>query len=116
METSYWNHRGTHQALADKLNELIPASGACENARGKNKNLDKFRRASNVYYDAFNNGLCNRRSSFRGIFGFSAADYTRWAISNNRPYKTINFDRIAGPMDLVMDKIILDAAEEQGLL
>lgn len=44
----------------DSLNERVPMQGKCKGFSGKNKSLDRFRRAQNVVHDIFNNGLCNR--------------------------------------------------------
>ena len=49
----------------DTLNERVPAFGKCENPSGKNKSLDRFRRAQNVIHDIFNNGLINRGRELR---------------------------------------------------
>ena len=45
--------------FCDKLEELLPFEGRCENPMSKNKHLEKFRKAQNAAYDLFNNGLCN---------------------------------------------------------
>ena len=113
MENTYWNSKGTHQALANELNKLIPTVGEIKGS--KNKALEKFRKASNVYYDVFNNGLCNRGRAFTGIFKFNASNYklaryTKWGL-----VREIDFNRIIVPMDKVMDEIILAAAKEQGI-
>ena len=47
--------------------------GTCEFPRSKNKNLEKFRQASNAAYDLFNNGLGNRKQQFKKIFGWSVS-------------------------------------------
>lgn len=60
MEKTYWNNCGTYAEAVAKLQTLIPDEGACSSATTKNKALDRFRRASNCYYDLYNNGLCNR--------------------------------------------------------
>ena len=57
--TSEWGVRNDVKHLVDELNELLPAMGMVKNAN-KNKYLEKFRKAQNVTYDIFNNGLCNR--------------------------------------------------------
>ena len=59
--TNNWGVNSGFESLRDKLNDLIPASGRCENPMSKNKHLEKFRRAQNAAYDFFNNGLCNKR-------------------------------------------------------
>jgi hypothetical protein len=71
---TYWNSKGKHQVVADALQELIPDSGSVKNTI-KNKQLERFRKAVNAYYDLYNNGLYNRKSSFSRIFGVAAGDY-----------------------------------------
>lgn len=107
MESSYWNHKGKYQKAADALNKLVPEEGEVDSAH---PHLEKFRKASNCYYDTFNNGLCNRRSEFRSIFknvvvvsrgrgtGYYDIDMQNWIL-----------------LDKEMDAIILHAAAEQGV-
>ena len=66
-EDNYWNSRGRYQAKAEKLNELIPSMGEVENAEQRTK-LERFRIASNAYYDIFNNGGWNRQSEIKEFF------------------------------------------------
>ena len=54
------NTCGDLESWIDALQERVPMSGPCPSARNKNKSLDRFRRATNVVYDIFNNGLMNR--------------------------------------------------------
>ena len=77
FSTSWGVHEGFKTAV-DKLNELLPAFGKCEYSRSKNKNLEKFRVASNAMYDLFNNGLCNQKGQFRRIFGFTYSKTHEW--------------------------------------
>ena len=65
-----WGVRADLKDVQEKLWDLIPTSGSCESPRSKNKHLDRFRRAANLGYDLFNNGLMNRRSEFKKFFGF----------------------------------------------
>ena len=60
-----WGVNEGFKHLQEKLDELVPAMGTCEFPRSKNKNLEKFRQASNAAYDLFNNGLGNRKQQFR---------------------------------------------------
>lgn len=46
--------------IIDQLHERVPLMGRCPGFNGKNKHLDRFRRAQNVIHDIFNNGLMNR--------------------------------------------------------
>lgn len=57
-----WMERtlGDLEEVIELLMERVPVSGPCEKRYTKNKRLDRFRRASNVVHDIFNNGLMNR--------------------------------------------------------
>jgi hypothetical protein len=114
MENAYWNRTGTHQNLVVKLNKLIPATGEIKGS--KNYQLERFRKASNAYYDIFNNGGCNRSGSIRGFFGFgmsSMSEVHRDAYGNTRRY---NWNAIHEKVEPIMDKIILAAAAEQNIV
>ena len=79
--TNNWGVNSGFESLRDKLNELIPLSGRCENPMSKNKHLEKFRRAQNAVYDFFNNGLCNKRGLFVSIFSENENCYIdKWNI------------------------------------
>lgn len=112
---NYWNGNGRFQTLVAKLQARIPLSGPIEDVKA-NPKLEKFRRASKVYYDVFNNGLCNRGREFRPIFGFAAGDYRLPRDSRHQIQGQIDFDRIVEPMDKVMDRIVIEAAAEQDLI
>jgi hypothetical protein len=102
---TYWSGKGTFAAEAAALNELIPDCGEVADTMN-NLALERFRRASNCYYDLYNNGLCNRAAEFRKVFGFAG---TRVAKSNFTDAATI------AKIDAAMDEIIRAAAEEQGI-
>jgi len=106
FDNSWAINQGFKQ-LQEKLDELIPMQGSVEFARSKNKKLEKFRVASNLIYDLFNNGLMNRGSHFRQFFGFGV--YTRGGISQNY------FQQLEKTLEPVMTDIMLEAAKEQGL-
>jgi len=107
MENTYWGSKGKYQTLADQLTEMVPAEGSVKHPR-KNAKLELFRRASNAYYDIFNNGGMNRGPAIRKIFGFTMRHYR---IGN-----TFLWDHIHRQTEHRMDKIILEAAREQHLL
>ena len=67
-DRTYWTGQGRYQLKADALEKLLPMSGEVEDAQGRNKHLDTFRRAVNCYYDLYNNGLCNRAREFSTLF------------------------------------------------
>lgn len=104
----YWNGRGEHQELAEKLEAMIPASGSVVDPT-KNPALEKFRKASNCYYDLYNNGLCNCAKAFAKVFGIASSRYRHmwdhWKFTQDLYDKT----------EEVMSEIVLAAAKEQGL-
>lgn len=110
--TTYWENNGRFQALADKLQKLIPASGPCADAKTKNKHLERFRRAVNCYYDLNNNGLCNRAAEFRAVFGWGCVKKYRYLDSGHMNFEAIEKD---GIVEKDMDKFVFDAAIEQGI-
>jgi len=101
-QASYWNSNGTYEALSKKLEQLVPVEGpvTAPNSRA----LEKFRKASNCYYDLFNNGLCNRAAEFRQVFGFGGTVIVKSLFTD-----------ISG-LERKMDEIVLKAAQEQGLI
>lgn len=106
MKNSYWGNNGLHQSVIDRLQALIPESGPVEKV-WKNAALEKFRKASNCYYDLYNNGLCNRARSFARVFGIAAGDY-----------RTRGYDyseRLYALTELKMNEIVAAAAAEQGI-
>lgn len=102
-----WGINPGFKRLQEKLDELVPFSGKVPQGRSKNKALEKFRVASNLAYDLFNNGLMNRRSQFRGFFGW--APYTRGGMTSTQ------FETANRKLEPVMTRIIIDAAREQGI-
>ena len=106
MSNTYWDNNGKYTELYEKLDGLIPASGSVADPH-KNKALEKLRKAANCYYDLFNNGLCNRATEFRQVFGFGGTGIAKRGYRENDP------DWIR--LEEVMDTIILNAAEEQGI-
>lgn len=108
--TTYWEGNGVRQAVSKQLEALIPASGSVEHPR-KNKALERFRKASNCYYDLYNNGLCNRSAEFRTVFGMASTRF--WNSRRDRfgDFTQELYDRV----EITMDNIIYDAAIEQGI-
>ena len=104
---TYWDGTGKFQAAYEELNKLIPVEGPCPDARGRNRKLDKMRRAANCYYDLFNNGLCNLAREFRREFGFGGK-----VIADVYYYSDCELLR---RLEAKMDQIIYDAAVEQQL-
>lgn len=102
--TNYWNGNGKYQTLADQLLELVPANGQVDKPK-QNPALEKFRLYTNAYYDLFNNGGWNR-----------ARDIYRWFPGAMSLAKKNRWDDIYGITEPRIDKIILAAAREQGLI
>lgn len=107
MDNTYWNRSGKYQELADQLRERVPAMGPVEHPY-KNKALERFRNASNCYYDLYNNGLMNRAKQFARIFSVRSTRF-RSVINGFLP-------RLYELTESKMDEIVLEAAKEQGLL
>ena len=49
--TNRWEVNSGFKQQQEKLDGLVPFQGMCEKPRTKNKNLEKFRQASNSGYD-----------------------------------------------------------------
>ena len=54
IEKSYWNENGLYQEESDILQKLVPSTGKSHDTR-----IELLRCANNIYYDMFNNGMCN---------------------------------------------------------
>jgi hypothetical protein len=113
MENTYWNRKGNYENLVAELNKLVPDMG--EIAGSKNRKLEKFRKASNAYYDIFNNGGCNRGAQIRGIFGFGMTTMSEVVWGEHGKYRKYHWDAIHAIVEPIMDKIILAAAKEQDI-
>lgn len=106
-ENTYWNSKGKHQQYVDDLNAMVPDEGSVPEPR-KNKALEKFRKASNCYYDLYNNGLCNRAREFASVFGIRSSFYKIGQYNHSQA--------LYDETEKVMDQIIINAAAEQGLI
>ena len=104
MEISYWNDNGKYQNLAVQLQKLVPAAGKVQNPE-QNPALERFRLHANAYYDIFNNGGCNY-----------AKEIYRWFPGAMSLSKADRYDEIYAITEPRMDKVILAAAREQGLI
>ena len=109
---SYWNNNGLNELLGKQLQEMIPAEGSVVNPR-KNPKLERFRKAQNCYYDLYNNGLCNRKSEFRTVFGFSSSTFKQpFRYGGSGEFREALYIKAEEGLDL----IILEAAVEQKLI
>lgn len=89
-----WMQRtlGDLEEVIELLNERVPMAGPCEKRYTKNKRLDRFRRASNVVHDIFNNGLMNRGRELRVLdsnlrtrdLPIHASNTDKWDIIEDR--------------------------------
>tara|TARA_R110000868_G_scaffold236522_3_gene490577 strand:- start:647 stop:1000 length:354 start_codon:yes stop_codon:yes gene_type:complete len=95
---SYWDKTGKYQADADALTCRVPASG---DIKGQPK-LERFRKASNAYYDLFNNAGFNRPQLITATFGRGLTSRARLG----------QWDIIKAQVEPIMDQIILDAIAE----
>lgn len=113
-KTTYWTNNGAHQAVADKLQKLIPAQGECPKSAPK---LELFRQAVNCYYDYYNNALCNRLEEFENVFGFTPNGITDDCDDEGEAERIIR-ETFFGPenislLEQKMNNILLEAATEQ---
>ena len=92
--------------MIDQLQERVPLMGRCPGFAGKNKHLDRFRRAQNVIHDIFNNGLMNRGREV-GILGVRKRDLPLY-VSNEDKWEIIE-DRITNKFR----EIVMNAVREQ---
>jgi len=106
-----WGVRADLKDTQEKLWDLIPTSGSCESPRSKNKHLDRFRRAANLAYDLFNNGLMNRRGEFKKFFGFVPIPAPKYQDGMDRE----RWEQVEERMEKVITPLILAAAKEQGV-
>jgi len=109
--TNSWGLNSGFEKLNEALSELVPLQGKCDSPRSKNKNLERFRIASNLIYDLFNNALGNRRAEFRQFFGFMPLP------GNGEQYRIFGerWKQIEDKMEPILTEIMFKAAKEQGI-
>ena len=101
------------KTVVDALNELVPFEGSVTNIN-KNRCLERFRTAQNVVHDIFNNGLGNRGKQLKVLklkIWELPLDYYR----GGELIQPANWTRIQEIVEPKMEKVILDAAKEQGI-
>jgi hypothetical protein len=103
--------------LADKLSSLdnFPSQGEVEDKKN-NRALEKFRKAQNVVYDCFNNGLGNRGSQCKGALGIRKRDLALPTYSSRYGHNPGNWDQVEELIEAAFTPIVLAAAKEQGLI
>ena len=100
------------KTVIEALDDMIPAMGSVKNIN-KNRCLERFRTAQNVVHDIFNNGLMNRGKQLKVLklkIWELPLDYYR----GGELIQPANWTRIKEIVEPKMEKVILDAAKEQG--
>lgn len=114
MENTYWNNKGTHQELNVQLEKLIPMSGDIKGS--KNRQLERLRKASNAYYDIFNNGGCNRMRSISKFYGTEVTHLLNMMWKDRRYFNYLDgWNKIHAVVEPIIDEMILVAAKEQNI-
>ena len=108
---SSWGCTSETKPLVDMLDELVPFEGQVDEPR-KNRALEKFRKAQNVVYDTFNNGLCNRGSEIGRVLGVKKRDL---ALPSGY-YNNGNWDQVEHLIEEAFTPIVIAAAKEQGII
>ena len=101
------------ETVVDALNELLPAWGSVTNIN-KNRCLERFRTAQNVVHDIFNNGLMNRGKQLK-VLKLKIWELPLEQYRGGELVMRANWDRVKEIVEPKMEKIILDAAKEQGI-
>lgn len=109
MTKTYWARSGTYQITLGKLWPLIPVYGGVAD---KGKSLEKFRQAAQVYYDLYNNGLCNRFAEVRTVLGITPKHF---GVHYRDRSGGLGVSAFLAAIECRMDQMLLDAAEEQGI-
>ena len=101
------------KTVVDALDELIPAYGSVKNIN-KNRCLERFRTAQNVVHDIFNNGLMNRGKQLK-VLKLKIWELPLDYWKGGQLIQPANWTRIKEIVAPAMEKVILDAAKEQGI-
>ena len=105
LANTYWKHNGKYHTLALALHKMLPVEGQIVD-REKYPLLERFRIASNIYYDFHSNKLAYMRKEFRQIFSMNPDNLRK--LPNSTKYIPAVYSYIEATMDL----IIVDAAHE----
>ena len=118
---TYWESNGKYQTEADILQTFVPVSGESYDTR-----IELFRCASHIYYDMFNNGMCNcvEGSEWYDVVSSKIdmgyvedfMEVYRKEQEKNNLYDDLDYDdnsksesmfhKACEAMDLVMDRVI----------
>jgi hypothetical protein len=107
---TYWGQQGRYEKAGKALQALVPAVGSVDEPK-QNPRLEKFRKASNCYYDLYNNGLGNRASEFSKVFGIRSSQYRYKNGRYGYDFERYLYDLVEAEMSV----IIAEAAAEQGI-
>ena len=112
-----WGCTPFTEHLAGELNslEIFPDQGEVVDKKN-NPALEKFRKAQNVAYDIFNNGLGNKARQCKGALGFCKRDLPLEIYSGGRCVMPARWDRIEEMVEEAFTPIVMAAAKEQGLI
>lgn len=106
--TTYWASNGKYQTAVDMLTSMLPADGEVPN-KLQHPKLEKFRKAVNLYYDLYNNGLWNHTpADFRSVF--SGLNPNAFKVKKGANSHRAVFFKL---VEVLMDDIIEDAVLEQ---
>ena len=101
------------ESVVNKLNDMLPGWGSVTNIN-KNRCLERFRTAQNVVHDIFNNGLMNRGKQLK-VLKLKIWELPLAYYRGGELVQPANWTRIQEIVEPNMEKIILDAAKEQGI-
>ena len=111
-----WGCTPLTQHLVDQLNALdnFPQQGEVADKKN-NRALEKFRKAQNVVYDIFNNGLMNRGKSLK-VLGLMRYDLALEEYRGGECIMRANWDRVNEVVEEAFTPIVMAAAKEQGIV
>ena len=113
-----WGCTTETKQLAEGLTSLStwPSAGEVEDKKN-NPAMEKFRKAQNVVYDIFNNGLGNRARQCRfALNGLTKSDLALPEYYGSQGYWPGNWDQVEELVEEKFTPIVMAAAEEQGLV
>ena len=83
---SYWNDKGEYKEKSKQLRTLVPEIGESQNPK-----IELYRVFQNVYYDLYNNGLCNKenyKEEIKNVIEFYFNDLKLSSDLKNKKYLT----------------------------
>lgn len=101
------------ELVYDRLERMVPVEGPVRNVN-KNRALERFRKATNVVYDIFTNGLMNRGRELR-VLGLKRYELPLEEWRGSELLMHTNWDRIREIVTPIYERIMLDAVQEQGI-